>query len=255
MPGTGQRNRKRASSGADFGFWRPSAREERRRLGGFRGHGRFIGVKSTQRTIHAHIRTRTHTRTHTHTHTPTHTRRHRLTRTAVQGAPIRRIRPPQSILILTCCARRTESPNPAYFGWRQEMRARDSSHSAASAGLLATAWRACKPWISSCDAHGMWLRSGGGCLSPGEPPPSGVSVRHHLHIVRSDRGHSPEGRPLAACRCLRVHSASLLTRGLRHVRGRPREHCRVTVTRSQVVEPPMCSVPVHRRLGMGLPGH
>ena len=169
----------------------------------------------------------------------------------MQGAPIRRIRPPQSIVILTCCARRTESPNPAYFGWRQEMRARDSSHSAASAGLLATAWRACKPWISSCDAHGMWLRSGGGCLSPGEPPPSGVSVRHHLHIVRSDRGHSPEGRPLAACRCLRVHSASLLTRGLRHVRGRPREHCRVTVTRSQVVEPPMCSVPVHRRLGMG----
>ena len=28
---------------------------------------------------------------------------------------------------------------------------------------------------------------------------SGVSVRHHLHIVRSDRGHSPAWRPLAAC--------------------------------------------------------
>jgi hypothetical protein len=28
---------------------------------------------------------------------------------------------------------------------------------------------------------------------------SGLSVRHHLHIVRSDRGHSPAWRPLAAC--------------------------------------------------------
>jgi len=148
-------------------------------------------------------------------------------------------------------AERNRRIRPISDGAKRCVHATLDRHSAASAGLLATAWRACKPWISSCDAHGMWLRSGGGCLSPGEPPPSGVSVRHHLHIVRSDRGHSPEGRPLAACRCLRVHSASLLTRGLRHVRGRPREHCRVTVTRSQVVEPPMCSVPVHRRLGMG----
>ena len=77
------------------------------------------------------------TRTHAHAHTRTYTHTHRLTRTAVQGAPIRRIRPPQSILILTCCAHRTESPNPAYFGWRQEMRERDSRHSAASAGLFA----------------------------------------------------------------------------------------------------------------------
>ena len=51
VPGTGQRNRKGALSGADFGFWRPSAREERRRLGRFRGRGRLICAKSTQRTI------------------------------------------------------------------------------------------------------------------------------------------------------------------------------------------------------------
>ena len=80
---------------------------------------------------------RTHTHTHAHTRTYTHTHTHRHTRTAVQGAPIRRIRPPQSILILTCCARRTESPYPANFGWRQEMRARDSRRRAASAGLFA----------------------------------------------------------------------------------------------------------------------
>ena len=51
VPGTGQRHRTGASSGADFGFWRPSAREEIRRLGRFRGRGRFMGAKSTQRTI------------------------------------------------------------------------------------------------------------------------------------------------------------------------------------------------------------
>ena len=28
---------------------------------------------------------------------------------------------------------------------------------------------------------------------------SGMSVRHNLHILRSDRGHSPAWRPLAAC--------------------------------------------------------
>ena len=50
MPGTGQRHRTGSSSGADFkfGFWRPSAREERRRLGRFRGRGRFMAAKSTQ---------------------------------------------------------------------------------------------------------------------------------------------------------------------------------------------------------------
>ena len=51
VPGTGQRNRTGASSGPDFGFWHLSAREERRRLGRFRDRGRFMGVKSTQRTI------------------------------------------------------------------------------------------------------------------------------------------------------------------------------------------------------------
>ena len=48
MPGTGQRNRTGASSGADFGFWHLSAREERRRLGRFRTRGRFMGAKSSQ---------------------------------------------------------------------------------------------------------------------------------------------------------------------------------------------------------------
>ena len=51
VPGTGQRHRTGASSGADFGFWRPPAREKSRRLGRFRGRGRFICAKSTQRTI------------------------------------------------------------------------------------------------------------------------------------------------------------------------------------------------------------
>jgi hypothetical protein len=36
-------------------------------------------------------------------------------------------------------------------------------------------------------------------LEPRRAAASGVSVRHHLHIVRSDRGHSPAWRPLAAC--------------------------------------------------------
>ena len=49
--GMGQRNLTGASSGADFGFWRPSAREARRRLCRFRGRGRLMGAKSTQRTI------------------------------------------------------------------------------------------------------------------------------------------------------------------------------------------------------------
>ena len=97
-------------------------------------------------------------RARTHTHLHTHTHRH--TRTAVQGAPIRRIRPAQSILVLTCCARRTESPNPAYFGWRQEMRARDSGHKAASAGLFvpAVSLRAVDRFVL---AHGTCLRSAG----------------------------------------------------------------------------------------------
>ena len=47
----GQRHRTGASSGADFGFWRPSAREKCRRLGRFRGRGRFRCTSSTQRTI------------------------------------------------------------------------------------------------------------------------------------------------------------------------------------------------------------
>ena len=51
VPGTGQRHRTGASSGADFGFWRPSAREQRRRLGRFRDRRRFMGAKITQRTI------------------------------------------------------------------------------------------------------------------------------------------------------------------------------------------------------------
>ncbi len=51
VPGTSQRNRKGTSSGADLSFRRPSAREERRRLGRFRGRGRVMGAKSTQRTI------------------------------------------------------------------------------------------------------------------------------------------------------------------------------------------------------------
>ena len=49
--GMGQRNRTGASSGADFDFWRLSAREERRRLGRFRDRRRFMGAKITQRTI------------------------------------------------------------------------------------------------------------------------------------------------------------------------------------------------------------
>ena len=83
--------------------------------------------------------------------------------TAVQGAPIRRIRPRQSnrphgseahsaneppqagigrASAWACCARRKESPNPSYSGWStraQQMRARDSRHRAASAGLFAPA--------------------------------------------------------------------------------------------------------------------
>ena len=51
MLGMGQRNRTGASSGADFGFWRLSAREERRRLGRFRDRRRFMSAKITQRTI------------------------------------------------------------------------------------------------------------------------------------------------------------------------------------------------------------
>ena len=51
VPGTGQRHRTGASSGADFGFWHLSAREKRRRLGRFRGGGRFMGANITQRTI------------------------------------------------------------------------------------------------------------------------------------------------------------------------------------------------------------
>ena len=49
VPGTGQRHRTGASSGADFGFWHLSAREKRRRLGRFRGGGRFMGANFTQR--------------------------------------------------------------------------------------------------------------------------------------------------------------------------------------------------------------
>ena len=83
--------------------------------------------------------------------------------TAVQGAPIRRIRPRQSnrphgseahsaneppqagigrASAWACCARRKESPNPSYSGWSpraQELHARDSRHRAASAGLFAPA--------------------------------------------------------------------------------------------------------------------
>ena len=51
VPGTGQRHRTGASSGADFGFWRLSAREKSRRLGRFRDRRRFMGAKITQRTI------------------------------------------------------------------------------------------------------------------------------------------------------------------------------------------------------------
>jgi hypothetical protein len=51
VPGTGQRHRTGASSGADFGFWRLSAREKSRRLGRFRDRRRFIGANITQRTI------------------------------------------------------------------------------------------------------------------------------------------------------------------------------------------------------------
>ena len=51
VPGTGQRHRTGASSGADFGFWRPSAREKSRRLGRFRDRRRLMGANITQRTI------------------------------------------------------------------------------------------------------------------------------------------------------------------------------------------------------------
>jgi hypothetical protein len=51
VPGTGQRHRTGASSGADFGFWRPSAREKSRRLGRFRDRLRFMDANITQRTI------------------------------------------------------------------------------------------------------------------------------------------------------------------------------------------------------------
>ena len=54
--------------------------------------------------------------------------------------------PPQAgigrALVSACCARRKESPNPSYSGWSaraQELRARDSRHRAASAGLFASA--------------------------------------------------------------------------------------------------------------------
>ena len=81
----------------------------------------------------------------------------------MQGAPIRRIRPRQSnrphgseahsaneppqagigrASASACCARRKESPNPSYSGWSaraQELRARDSRHRAASAGLFGPA--------------------------------------------------------------------------------------------------------------------
>ena len=48
VPGTGQRNRTGASSGADFGFWHLSVREERRCLGRFPDRRRFMGAKSSQ---------------------------------------------------------------------------------------------------------------------------------------------------------------------------------------------------------------
>ena len=56
VPGTGQRHRTGASSGADFGFchwafWRLSAREKSRRLGRFRDRRRFMDANITQRTI------------------------------------------------------------------------------------------------------------------------------------------------------------------------------------------------------------
>ena len=51
VPGTGQRHRTGASSGADFGFWRLSAREKSRRLGRFRDRRRLMGANITQRTI------------------------------------------------------------------------------------------------------------------------------------------------------------------------------------------------------------
>jgi hypothetical protein len=152
---------------------------------------RFSSVKHARTHTHTHAHTRTYTHTHTHTHTHT--------RTAVQGAPIRRIRPHQSILLLTCCAHRTESPNPAYFGWRQEMRARDSGHRAASAGLFAPAG---EPASRGSLRVGTWNVSAQRwllCLRPGKPPPVACACGTNLHIVRSDRGHSPAWRPLAAC--------------------------------------------------------
>ena len=47
---------------------------------------------------------------------------------------------------------------------------------------------------------------------------------------------APNGVRSQPVAVLRVHSASLLTCGLRHVRGLPREHCRVSemVTRAQL---------------------
>ena len=49
VPGTGQPIRTAPSSSGAFGFWRLSAREGTRRLGRFRGGGRFMSAKSTQR--------------------------------------------------------------------------------------------------------------------------------------------------------------------------------------------------------------
>ncbi len=51
VPGTGQRNRTGASSGADFGFRHLSAQEGRRRLGSFRDGRRLMGAKVTRGTI------------------------------------------------------------------------------------------------------------------------------------------------------------------------------------------------------------
>jgi hypothetical protein len=48
VPGTGQRHRTGASSGADFGFWRLPAREKSRRLGRFRDRRRLIDANMTK---------------------------------------------------------------------------------------------------------------------------------------------------------------------------------------------------------------
>ena len=164
--------------------------------------------------LHAHARTRAHTHTHTHTH--------RLTRTAVQGAPIRRIRPPQSILICTCCAHRTESPNPAYFGWRQEMRARDSRRRAASAGLFAPTGEPASRG-SLRVMHMGCLRSGGCSASDLESRRQwrvrAVPICTSCDLIEVTAPHGVRLQPVAV---IRVHAASLLTRGLRDARGRPR---------------------------------